>query len=80
MASHRRRVQPWETSYEIPGARSDTGPHFPPNVFDFPLPIIIPPLLLTHLSPLTEVRDIVGPANQNGCIILCVGNFADEKF
>jgi hypothetical protein len=23
---------------------------------------------------------IVGPANQNGCIILCVGNLADEKF
>jgi hypothetical protein len=23
---------------------------------------------------------IGGPANQNGCIILCVGNLADEKF
>jgi hypothetical protein len=23
---------------------------------------------------------IVGPANQNGCIILCVGNLVDEKF
>jgi hypothetical protein len=23
---------------------------------------------------------IVGPANQNGCIVLCVGNLADEKF
>jgi hypothetical protein len=23
---------------------------------------------------------IVGPANQNGCIILRVGNLADEKF
>jgi hypothetical protein len=22
----------------------------------------------------------VGPANQNGCVILCVGNLADEKF
>jgi hypothetical protein len=23
---------------------------------------------------------IVGPEGQNGCIILCVGNHADEKF
>jgi hypothetical protein len=23
---------------------------------------------------------IVGPANENGCVILCVGNLADEKF
>jgi hypothetical protein len=27
-----------------------------------------------------ESGDIVGPANQGGCIILRVGNFADEKF
>jgi hypothetical protein len=26
------------------------------------------------------VNAIVGPANQNGCIILRVGNLADEKF
>jgi hypothetical protein len=25
-------------------------------------------------------QGIVGPANQNGCIILCVGNLTDEKF
>jgi hypothetical protein len=23
---------------------------------------------------------IVGPAKQNGCVILCVGNLADERF
>jgi hypothetical protein len=28
----------------------------------------------------TQIPSIVGPANQNGCITLCVGNLADEKF
>jgi hypothetical protein len=23
---------------------------------------------------------IAGPANQNGCIMVCAGNLADEKF
>jgi hypothetical protein len=27
-----------------------------------------------------EMTVIVGPANRNGCIILCVGNLADEEF
>jgi hypothetical protein len=27
-----------------------------------------------------EYHSIFGPVNQNGCIILCVGNLADEKF
>jgi hypothetical protein len=29
--------------------------------------------VLIHIST-------VGPANQNGCIILCADNLADEKF
>jgi hypothetical protein len=27
-----------------------------------------------------NLSDIVGPANQNVCIILCVGNLANENF
>jgi hypothetical protein len=33
-----------------------------------------------ELSDWLVIKCIVGPANQNGCVILCVGNLADEKF
>jgi hypothetical protein len=27
-----------------------------------------------------HAKNIVGPANQNGCIIFCVANLADENY
>jgi hypothetical protein len=31
-------------------------------------------------KPIPQHSFIVGPANQGGCIIRCVGSLADEKF
>jgi hypothetical protein len=35
--------------------------------------------LLLYADDVNLLGDIVGPVNQGGCIIRCVGNLADEK-
>jgi hypothetical protein len=47
------------------------------------VPQILATIAGTQCPPYGSIMtfsDIVGPANQNGCIILCVGNLAVEKF
>jgi hypothetical protein len=51
--TQRARVQSLMTLCGIRG----TGAGFPPSYYGLPLPVIIPPLLRTHLSTPPEVRD-----------------------
>jgi hypothetical protein len=52
------QVEPQVTSSEICGGCGDTGAVFTLSFFGFPLLIITPPLLHTHLSPSPKVCNI----------------------
>jgi hypothetical protein len=72
------QVRSQVTLCEIGGAKSGTGAGFTPSFFCFPLLIIIPPLLHTHLLLPPEMCDSPDQAAHYHVLDLYVGGFTSD--